>query len=202
MFGPRARRHQAVPCEALTMLLSTCTHCCCDDGQYQTSSFRWLTWASFTQADNNGPSLVSCSHHNFDSEEDLCRSDTPGPYKTNKSPSSELVIKVTNSSCLGWAPNQRPICTQYWKTVRLQPTVIKHKKHFSLSPSKTSQLTGRHLNTKAGVGPEPFQRNTCLPCFRVLSSTTRLAEPPPFAFLSTIVSIGVDKRDKLSQLAS
>lgn len=25
MFGPRARRHQAVPCEALTMVLSTCT---------------------------------------------------------------------------------------------------------------------------------------------------------------------------------
>lgn len=32
MFGPRARRHQAVPCEAPAMVVSTCTRCCCDDG--------------------------------------------------------------------------------------------------------------------------------------------------------------------------
>lgn len=100
MVNPKAWHHKAAFCEALVTAPSMCTHYCCYHGQcrdcdrWQRSSLRWLIRVSFTKADNNGQSLVSCLDQNFYSEEDLFRSDTPGPIQA--SPSSELVILITS----------------------------------------------------------------------------------------------------------
>lgn len=99
MVKPRAWHHKAVFCEALVMPPSMRTHycryhgqCCDCCHQWQRSSLRWLIWVSFTKANNNGQSLVSCLDQNFYSEEDLFRSDTPGLIQA--SPSSQWVILI------------------------------------------------------------------------------------------------------------
>lgn len=87
MVKPRAWHHKAVFCEALVMPPSMCTHYCwyhdqCRDcHQWRRSSLRWLIRVSFTKADNNSQSLVSCLDQKFYSDEDLFGSDTPGQYK-------------------------------------------------------------------------------------------------------------------------
>lgn len=98
MVNQRAVHHKEVFCEALVMVPFMCTLCCRYHGQcrdcnrWQSSSLRWLIRVSFTKADNNGQSLVSCLDQNFYSEKDLLRSDTPGHVQA--SPSSELVILI------------------------------------------------------------------------------------------------------------